>query len=264
MLTLLLFLGVGAVAGLIAGLFGVGGGLVIVPVLVWVFTAHDFAEPIIMQLAVGSSLATIVVTSLSSVRTHHQLGNINWRCFAILALGITAGVWLGADTAAAMAGRTLKLAFGAFAVLVAIQMGMGLKPKPSRDLPGAPVLVVVGGGIGFVSSLFGIGGGSLTVPYLSWCNVKLQRAVGTSAACGLPIAIVGAAKYSQVGWQQAGLPEYSTGYVYWPAVLGIVLTSTLFARQGALLAQRLPERVLKRSFALFLLTVGGLFFVQNF
>ena len=263
MLTLALYLLIGAVAGTLAGLFGIGGGLLIVPVLAFCFAAMDFNADLVMVMAIGTSLATIVITSISSVRSHHSQGNVNWPLFLLLAPGIAVGVWFGVNTATELPSEQLQLIFGAFALLVAAQMGFGLKPKPSRELPAKPVIGAVGGGIGYLSALFGIGGGTLTVPYLSWSNVRMQQAVGTSAACGLPIAIVGAASNMWLGLGNERLPEHSVGYVYLPAFIGIVLTSSFFAGYGARLASRLPADKLKRGFALFLLVVGAQFIVRS-
>lgn len=262
-MTILLYALVGALAGLTAGLFGVGGGLVIVPVLVLCFTLLEFDPGVLTQMAVGTSLATIVVTSISSVWAHHSLGNVRWPVFVTLVPGIAVGVWLGVNVAGRLPGEQLQLAFGLFMVVVALQMGLGLRPSPSRRLPGRGGMGMAGAVIGFVSALFGIGGGSLTVPFLSWCNVRMQAAVATSAACGLPIALVGLVSNVYVGWGRSGLPEGSSGFVYWPAVLGVAVTSALFARVGARLAQRLPAQRLKRAFAAFALLVGLQFVWRN-
>lgn len=262
-MTVLIYLLVGSIAGLTAGLFGVGGGLVIVPALVFCFTALGFSPDYLMQMAVGTSLATIVVTSISSVRAHHQLGNVRWPLFWLIVPGIALGVYLGAQVAANLAGQFLQLIFGVFALTIALQMGLNIKPGPSRDLPGRVGLTAAGAVVGFVSALFGIGGGSMTVPFFSWCNVRMQQAVATSAACGLPIALVGASANTYVGWGRESLPEYSTGFIYWPAFFGIVLTSAVFARVGARLAQRLSPLMLKRCFATFLLVVGSQFIYRN-
>ncbi|RNL61889.1 sulfite exporter TauE/SafE family protein [Zhongshania marina] len=256
---LLVYLAVGAVAGLSAGLFGVGGGLVIVPALVACFGFLAVAPEVAMQLAVGTSLATIVVTSVSSVRAHHRLANIDWPCWRILAPGIGFGVVCGVATAVALPGQILKLAFGVFSIIIAAYMGLGSVPAASRQLPNAFGLTSVGVVIGYFSAMFGIGGGSLTVPYLSWCNVRMQAAVATSAACGLPIAVVGAASNMVAGFGHQDLPAYSFGFIYLPAFIGIVLLSAPFAKLGALLAQRLSARRLKQCFAMFLLVVGSQF-----
>lgn len=257
------YLLLGAVAGLTAGLFGVGGGLVIVPVLVFSFSLLDLSPAVLTQLAIGTSLATIVMTSISSVRAHHGYGNVDWALWLRLAPAIALGVVLGVYTAAGMAGAHLQMLFGVFAILIGLQMGLRFQPRPGRVVPGWMGLGAAGTVIGYVSALFGIGGGSLTVPFLSWCNVKMQKAVGLSAACGLPIAVVGCVTNIWVGWGHEDLPAYSTGFVYWPAFLGIVLSSTLFAKVGAKLAQRLPEARLKQVFALFLTLIGVQFIVRN-
>ena len=253
---LLSYLVLGACAGLIAGLFGIGGGLIIVPVLVFSFELQGMSPDVLTHAAVGTSLATIVVTSISSVRTHHQKQGVRWDLFKPLAIGIVIGAVIGVKTAGQLSGPMLQLLIGCFAILIAIQMGLGLKPKPTRDVPGATGLGAVGGVIGGASTLFGIGGGSMTTPYLSWCNVRIQQAIGTSAACGLPIAITGALVNMQEGWGHPQLMEWSLGYVYLPAFVGIVLTSAWCARYGARLAHSLPERALKRAFAVLLLLVG--------
>lgn len=262
-MVILLYLLVGSVAGLAAGLFGVGGGLVIVPVLVLCFTGLGFSAEILTQMAVGTSLATIFVTSISSVLAHQSLGNVRWPVFLVLAPGIVLGVCLGVSTAANTTGSVLQLWFGVFAVVMALHMGLGITPDSSGDLPGRYGLGLAGVGVGFVSALFGIGGGSLVVPFLTWCNVRMQEAVGTAAACGLPIALAGTMANIYVGWGREYLPEYSTGFIYWPAFLGIVLTSAVFAKLGARLAQRLPALLLKRCFAGFLLVVGSQFILGN-
>ncbi len=253
----LIYLALGALAGTVAGLFGVGGGLIIVPTLIYTLSWQGVDAGVVTHLAVGTSLATIVVTSLSSVRAHHKRGAVDWSIVAALTPGIALGAVLGAVTASYLSGPQLQLAFGVFVLVIAARLGLGLSTAGQRQLPGAPGLLAAGGVIGWISSLFGIGGGSLTVPFLSWCNVVMQRAVACSAACGLPIALFGSVSYIWQGWGTGALPAGSSGYVYWPAFLGIVLTSTVFARLGASLAHRLPALLLRRIFALFLLLVGS-------
>ncbi len=251
-----LYLAVGAFAGVLAGLFGVGGGLVIVPVLAFVFERAGIAPEVLMHLAIGSSLTTIVFTSLASVRAHHRRGAVRWALFARLAPGIAVGALLGAAVADWLPSAGLRRIFGVFELAVAVQMGLGLKPSPHRGLPGSPGLFAAGGVIGTFSAIVGIGGGTLTVPFLTWCNVAMRNAVATSAACGLPIALAGAAGFAMAGWDEAGLPGGSTGFLYWPAIAGVVAASVLFAPLGARLAHALPGEVLKRLFALFLAGLG--------
>jgi len=257
----LLYLVLGACAGVLAGLFGVGGGLIIVPVLVYSFTAHGFPVEVLTQMAVGTSLATICFTSINAIREHHKRGAVRWPVFVWMTVGIVVGSGLGALTAAHIHGPILQKIIGSFAVLVSIQMALDIRPKASKDLPGKPGLTVAGVVIGWASAIFGIGGGSLTVPFLSWRSVPMQQAVATSSACGLPIALSGAASFILVGWGNAQLPEYSFGFVYLPALLGIAVASMFFARFGARLAHRLSPKVLKRLFALLLFSVGLSFLI---
>jgi len=251
-----LYLFLGALAGLTAGLFGVGGGMVIVPVLVFSFTLQGFAPEVLTHLAVGTSLATIVFTSINSVLAHHRKGAVRWPLVHWMTLGIIIGAVLGSLTAHTIQGPVLQKIIGVFAILMAIQMGFELMPKARGDVPGKPVLSLAGVVIGWASAIFGIGGGSLTVPFLSWRSVPIQQAVATSAACGLPIAIAGTLSFMVVGWHNEQLPPWSFGFVYLPAIVGIAVTSMYFARRGANLAHRLSPKVLRRLFALLLLSVG--------
>ncbi|GAB6040645.1 sulfite exporter TauE/SafE family protein [Endothiovibrio diazotrophicus] len=256
MTDLLIYLPVGAVVGVIAGMLGVGGGLLIVPVLVWLFTRQGMAPEVVTHVAVGTSLATIVITSIASIRAHHKRGAVAWPTFGALTPGIVSGAFVGAWLAHRLPSGDLGTLFGVFELSVATQMGLALRPRPHRTLPGPAGLAAAGGVIGTLSAIVGVGGGTLTVPFLSWCNVEMRRAVATSAACGLPIAIAGAAGFVINGWGAAGLPDWSSGYLYWPAFAGIVAASALTAPAGAWLAHTLPTDLLKRLFALFLLGLG--------
>ncbi len=251
-----LYLALGAFAGTLAGLFGIGGGLVIVPVLIFSFGLQGISSEVAAHMAVGTSLATIVFTSLSSIRSHHLHAAVRWDIFRPMTGGIIVGALVGAWTASLLSGPALELVIGVFVIVVAIKMILEVNPKPGRMVPGATGLGVAGGGIGWASAIFGIGGGTLTVPYLSWCNVRMQQAVGTSAACGLPIAAAGALGNMATGWGNEHLPELSVGFIYLPALLGIILTSVWFARVGANLAHRLNARLLKRIFAIMLILIG--------
>ncbi len=251
-----LYLALGAFAGTLAGLFGIGGGLVIVPVLIFSFGLQGISTEIAAHMAVGTSLATIVFTSLSSIRSHHLHGAVRWDIFKPMTAGIVIGALVGAWTASLLSGPALELIIGIFVILVGVKMILEVNPKPGRIVPGSAGLGAAGGGIGWASAIFGIGGGTLTVPYLSWCNVRMQQAVGTSAACGLPIALAGAVGNIWTGWESPELPDLSFGFIYLPALLGIILTSVFFARVGANLAHRLNARLLKRIFAIMLILVG--------
>ena len=252
----LLYLLLGACAGILAGLFGVGGGIIIVPVLVFSFTLQGFDPSILTHLAVGTSLATIIFTSVNAVREHQRRGAVRWPIFAWMTLGILLGAGVGALTAEAISGPNLQKIIGIFALVVALQMTLDLRPKASRDVPGKLGLTLAGSVIGWASAIFGIGGGSLTVPFLTWRSVPMQQAVATSSACGLPIAVASAISFMILGWHDPLLPAHSLGFVYLPALLGIALTSMVFARFGARLAHRLSARLLKCLFAGLLFVVG--------
>jgi hypothetical protein len=246
----------GIFAGTMAGLLGVGGGLIIVPALIAIWQFAGTGGGYDMQMAIGTSLATIVLTSIASVRAHHQRESVQWQTFWKLTPGIVAGTVLGAVLATKMSGDSLKSIFGIFELVVAAQLAFALRPAPYRSLPGLPGMTLMGTGIGAISAIIGIGGGTMTVPFLSWCNVSIHKAVGTSAACELPVAIGGAMSYLVLGWGNAALPSWSAGFVYGPALVGIVLTSMVFAPLGAALAHRLSTGALKRAFAGFLALLG--------
>lgn len=257
----LLYLLLGAGAGVLAGLFGVGGGIIIVPVLVFSFTAQGFDPAILTQMAVGTSLATIIFTSINAVREHHRKGAVNWAIVRWMGLGIVIGAGLGALTAKSIHGEYLQKIIGVFAIAVAIQMAFSLKPKATRGVPGKVGLGAAGAVIGWASAIFGVGGGSMTVPFLSWRSVPMQQAVATSSACGFPIALASALSFILLGWHDPRLPAWSLGFVYLPALLGIALTSMFFARYGVRLAHRLSPVLLKRLFALLLVSVGLSFLI---
>lgn len=252
------YLGLGLFAGFFAGMLGIGGGLLMTPALLLIFVAQGgFPADESLHLALGTSMATIVFTSMSSLRTHHQHGAVLWPVVATLTPGILAGTLLGTLIAARIPAQPLALFFAFFVCLVALQMSLNLKPKPARQLPGKAGIVGVGAGIGAVSSLVAIGGGALTVPFLTWCNVRVHHAIGTSAAVGFPIAIGASAGYVFNGWGHAGLPPWSAGFVYLPALACLAAGSMLAAPFGARLAHRLPVATLKRVFALLLIALAA-------
>lgn len=252
----------GIVAGVLAGLFGVGGGTIIVPVLIICLGIQKVAADLQMHIAVGTSLASIVITSVSSTWRHHQAFAVRWPVATWLAPGLCVGVWLGAEIAVTLPGHLLQRLFGIFVAIVAVQMASGWQPHSVGYLPGRAGLGIVGAVIGMFSAFFGIGGGSLTVPFLIACRVRMQEAVATAAACGFPIALVGACAYAYQGWGMPHLPTYSTGFVYWPALLGIGLTSVPAARLGATLAHRWSPLLLKRAFAGLLFIVALMFLTK--
>jgi len=252
-----LFALAGALAGFLAGLLGIGGGMIIVPALILSFHWQGVPPGVLTHLAVGTSLASIVFTSVSSVRTHHDNQGVDWPLFRRLAPALMVGSVLGAQIAHALPARALQLVIAAFAIWTGGKMIAGRKPgAEDHALPGRTGLAGAGGLIGVASAIFGIGGGSLMVPYLVRHGMAMRRAVGTAAACGFPIAIAGAIGFIWSGWREAGLPAGSTGYIYWPALLGISVTSILFAHYGAKSAHRLPAATLKRAFGVVLILVG--------
>ncbi|MDI5934756.1 sulfite exporter TauE/SafE family protein [Halomonas sp. LN1S58] len=253
---LLVYLLLGAAAGTMAGLFGVGGGLVIVPALVVAFGLQGIAPEVAMHLAVGTSLATIVITGASSAWGHHRRGSIQRRWFQALLPGLMLGAIGGVFVAGRLSGGLLGTLFGAFVLLMALRMALASGPRPGSAAPGRLGMGLAGVVIGGISALFGIGGGMLCVPWLTRCGATMTRAVGTSSACGLPIALFGAATFMVVGWGHPLLPSGATGFVMWPAFLGIVLASVPFARLGVQLAHRLPARTLRLAFAALLALVG--------
>ncbi|QEL11753.1 sulfite exporter TauE/SafE family protein [Kushneria phosphatilytica] len=246
---ILLYPAIGAIAGFMAGLFGIGGGVVIVPLLAFAFGLQQISESVILHLAIGTSLATIALTSLSSAWAHYQRGNVRRDCLLLLLPGLIAGAVLGVFIGDALSGGAMSLLLGIFFLLLAIKLVFNLQPGGRRPLPGRLGMMSAGGIIGALSALFGIGGGSLSVPFLEWRSVPMKQAVGTSSAAGIPIAVIGALTAMLVGSGTQALPQWSTGYVYWPAFLGIVILSVPFARLGARVASGLSNRMLKRIFA---------------
>ena len=256
---ILAYLATGALSGLLAGLFGVGGGAIMVPALIAIYGFMGIGGDWTAHLAVGTSLATIIGTGVASTRAHQARGGVRWDLVRRLAPGIVLGAWLGSAIAGFIPGLWLKRCFALFLVYTGVKMLSKRSAKPGTDpapLPGTLGLWGAGGGIGLLSSLVGIGGGTLTVPFLSNRGIDLRQAVGTSAACGLPIAIAGAIGFIVAGWGRAGLPEWSTGFVYWPAVVVMLLASIPTAPIGARLAHRLPILTLERLFGLLLLLVA--------
>ncbi len=253
----LAYIGLGLFTGFSAGMLGIGGGLVMVPTLTMMFAAQNGFPPTeILHLALGTSTATILFTSLSSLRAHHQHGAVLWKTVIQISPGILFGTLLGTLFASNIPTKPLAIFFTCFVFFVALQMILNLKPKPSRELPGAGGVFAVGTGIGAISSLVAIGGGALTVPFLTWCNVRVQQAIGTSAAIGFPIAFGASLGYIFNGWGHPSLPEWSFGFVYLPALAWMVPPSILMAPLGARLTHTLPVATLKRVFACLLVALA--------
>ncbi len=246
----------GAVAGTLAGLLGIGGGLVMVPVLVLWLPLAGVGDDQLLHVALATALASIIPTSIASARSHHRRGAVQWPLLIALAPAVALGALVGAQFAAALSSTLLQIGVALFCQLAALQMLLG-RPSAQHDAPPTRgILAIWGLGIGVLSALVGIGGGSLTVPLLIAYGIAPVRAIATSAACGLPIALAGSLGFVWAGKGELGLPEASLGYVYLPAVAGIALFSVMTAPLGVRLAHWLPATTLKRVFALVLSATG--------
>ncbi|MCK6432696.1 MAG: sulfite exporter TauE/SafE family protein [Burkholderiaceae bacterium] len=246
-------LALGLVAGFLAGLLGIGGGMLLVPFLTIILSQLGVAAGLAVKMAIATSMATILFTSLSSVRAHHAHGAVRWPLVRGMAPGIVAGgLAAGAGVFALVKGQALALVFSLFVGFSATQMLLDRRPTPSRQMPGLAGQAAVGGGIGFLSGLVGAGGGFISVPFMAWCNVPIHQAVATSAALGFPIALANTAGYIIGGWGYAGTPPGSFGFLYLPALVVIASASMLMAPRGARTAHAMNVRQLKRVFAVLL------------
>jgi uncharacterized protein len=250
------YLAIGLIVGFLAGLLGVGGGMIMVPMLVFVFTAKGFPAEHMMHLSLATSMSTIVFTSISSVRAHHLHKAVDWAVARAMAPGIVFGALAATLATGFVPTRPLAIFFTVFMFYAATQMLFEIKPKPSRQLPGAAGLFGAGAVIGGFSSVLAAGGAFLSIPFLARCNVPLKRAIGTAAANGFPIAFAGTVGYVLNGMRVDGLPEGSLGFVYLPALAIIVAASMPVAPLGARLAHRLPVKRLRFVFALMLFALA--------
>lgn len=261
MTAIALYLLLGAVVGVLAGLLGIGGGLVLVAAFAWLLPKLGVPAEAAMHAALASALASIVLTAASSTRAHHRRGSVLWPTVAWMVPGILLGGWLGSRFAIGLDARVLRWCVAVYCLVVAAQMLWSRKPGGlARTVAHAGVgYTLAGGAIGWLSAIVGIGGGSLTVPLLVWRGVEPVRAVGTSAACGMFIGVASALGFAlQAPSGAVGLPG-SVGYVYLPAALGVAITSVLFAPLGTRIAHAIDGMALRRAFALFLLGVGVAF-----
>ncbi len=247
----------GAAIGFAAGLLGIGGGMLTVPFMTLLFTMQKLPSEHIVHMAIATSLATIMFTSISSVRAHNKRGAVLWPVARRLAPGILVGSMLGARIAGALPTQWLALVFALFVGFSATQMLLDRKPKPTRQLPGTAGMFSVGGAIGIASAIVGAGGGFLSVPFMTWCNVRVHNAVATSASLGFPIAAAGTLGYVITGWHLTGVAPGVFGYIHVPALITLAATSTLTAPLGAKVAHALDTVRLKRVFALLLYLLAG-------
>ena len=247
---------IGAVVGFFAGLLGIGGGAIMVPLLVMLFEAQGLPREQVLHLAVGSGMATILLTSLSSVRAHAARGALRWDLIRAMTPGILVGGLAGSAVAGAIPTRLFAVLFCVVVYIASANMLLERKPKPSRAAPGALGMFLAGFSISATSAFAAIGGAFMTVPFMLYCNVPLLQAIGCAAAIGFPIALAGTTGFIASGLAHGGLPAWSVGYVYLPAVMGIAVTSVLFAPGGAALAHRLKTGTLKRIFAALLFAMA--------
>lgn len=248
------YVGAGAVIGILAGMLGIGGGMTLVPVLTTLFAAQQFAPDYVMHMALATSMASIVFTSSASVREHYKLGAVDFSIVKRMAPGMVSGSLLASLAAGWIAQRHLALSFSLIVFLGATQIMLNRKPKPGRVLPGAGPLFGVGLLIGIISGLVSAGGAFLTIPFMLWCGVPMQRTIGTAAMLGIPLAVVGSVGYIISGWTVPGLPADAIGFISLTALVGLVSGSVFTAPIGARWAHRMPVLTLKRIF-------GGLLYV---
>lgn len=252
-----IYLLTGGVVGFLAGLLGIGGGLLVVPILAAIFTSLSFPADRILHIALGTTTAIITLTAISSLRAHHKHGAVNWPIVQYITPGIIVGALIGSTLAGQLSSRVLSVIFILFIYLAATQMWFNFKPGASYTLPGKMGLFTAGGVIGMLSSLVAIGGGLLTVPFLTACQVRMHHAIGTAAAVGFPVALASSSGYAINGLLQTqSLPDYSLGYIYLPALVMVAITSVITAPWGARSAHILPAATLRKIFAGLLYLLG--------
>jgi uncharacterized membrane protein YfcA len=259
----LVLLGLGS--GFLAGLLGIGGGMLMVPFLTFFLSKQGVGADLAVKMAIATSMATIMFTSIASVRAHHKRGAVRWDIVKTLAPGIVAGSLVASlGVFALLKGAYLAIFFGLFVGFSATQMFRNKKPAPSRQMPGTAGRLAAGGGIGFLSGLVGAGGGFISVPFMAWCNVPIHNAVATSAALGFPIALANVAGYVLAGQGVTGLPPGAFGYVWLPALGVVALASVFTAPLGAKAAHTLPVATLKRVFASVLYLLAAYMLYKGF
>ncbi len=261
---ILLCLLVGAVAGFFAGLFGIGGGLMIVPVLVYLLPMVGVPESLLMSTALGTSFATIVITGFSSAQRHHKLGNVVWRAVRILAPSIMVTVFICGFFIGKLERDISSKLFACLVVYLAVKMVLSIKPKTNKAVKPLTTQSSIIGGIliGMASSAAGIGGGGFIVPFLNSRGIDMKKAIGSSAFCGMLLGTSGMFSFMLSGWGNAAMPQYSLGYIYFPAVLCITATSFFTSKLGATATSKLPVPTLKKGFALLLITIAVDMFIR--
>ena len=261
MIDIVIFLALGAFTGLLAGMFGIGGGSVLVPALMFIFYGMDFEASIVIYLAIGTSLTSIFFSALSSAYSHHLKHSVEWSLVPPLSIGMVVGALVGSKYATSLESNDLKLIITIFLFAVGVEMVFSYSQfiinKTKKTLSISNVTAPLHGSwIGFLSSIIGIGGGSFTTPLMIAGGYNIRKGIGTAAACGVPIAIAGALGYMLFGQGNSDLPNFTSGFVFWPAVAAISFASILTAKVGANLSHSLSEVTLKRMFGIFLIMVG--------
>jgi hypothetical protein len=246
----------GAVVGFFAGLLGIGGGLIIVPVLVYLLPLLGISAELAFPMALATSLASIIFTSTSAAFAHHKNGNIPWPIAQRLVITVAIGAMLGAVIAGMLSLKALTLIFASAVIILAAYMFLSIKVERSVALPSNWVLQLIGLFTGVLASLMGIAGGAILVPILMYYSLSMRQAIGVATASGIIVALFGALGYVIIGLGQSDLPPWSIGYIYLPALLGIVLTSSLFAPLGVKAGAKLSLPYLKKGFAIFLMLVA--------
>jgi uncharacterized membrane protein YfcA len=250
------YLAVGAFVGFFSGLLGIGGGSATVPVLAFIFAAKGFPADHVVHMALGTAVAAMLFSAASSVRSHHLRSSVNWHVVRVMVSGVAAGTLAGALLAGQLDARLLSIAFTAVIVYAATQMIRPHVPQPTGVLPSVAAMSTFGAVVGFVSSLSATGGAAIVVPYLAKRGTAIHEGIGSAAAIGGAIAAAGAVGYAISGWNAPGLPPYSVGYVYLPALAAVVIASVATAPLGAAVAHRTPGPTLRKVFAVFLLALA--------
>ncbi len=248
----IVYLLMGLFVGFFAGLLGIGGGLILVTLMVYMFTLQGFPADRLLHLALGTSITSIVFTSISSLRAHHKHGAVRWDILRVAVPGLVVGTLLGTVVADQLKSKYLAIFFVVFVYYSAIRMFANATPKPTRQLPGKTGMTAASVVVGIVSSLVGVGGGVMTIPLMRHCNVPMRQAIGTSAALGLPIAVAGTIGFIATGLGKDHLPALSVGYVYLPALAGIVIGTFITVPWGARMTHRMPVTTLTKIFAVIL------------
>lgn len=251
------YLIVGAFAGVMSGLFGVGGGVIVIPALAAIFLHNTFIPTEYeMQMAVGTSLAIMLATATSALYAHHKRKAVRWEIFKTMLPGLVLGAIVGAVIDHFLPSRALQIFFGIFLFIIGLRMTLNKRVKAGVEGLSISMMRLGSILIGALSSLLGVGGGALLLPFFLRCQLDMQEAAGTSIACGLSVGVVATLSFMVTGWFSMVHVPMSTGYIYWPAFFGIALTSTMFAPLGALMAHKLPKEFLKRFFGVFLLLMA--------